>query len=96
MIVNREGWLLSGLLYKKCNHPPKIPNLFVAHVSLAICLYQWEKSFRGIDLLDSVAGVSRIGQNAVLLTIFERATGCWEFVCLAACALAVGLSYRST
>lgn len=80
MIGNREGWLLSGLLYRKCNHPPKTPNLFVAQVSL----YQWEESFCGIGSLDSVAGVSKIGQNAVLLAIFDRATGSSESVCLAA------------
>lgn len=67
MIINREGWLLSGLICKKCNHLPKNPNLFV-QISLASCPYQWrggegEGIFYGIDSLNSVAGVLKISQK---------------------------------
>lgn len=83
MIISREGWLLSGLICKKCNHLSKNPNLFVVQISLASCPYQWGGIFYGIDSLDSVAGVLKINQNTVLLTIFERAVVSCEFVCLA-------------
>lgn len=63
---------------------PKNRNIFMAQISLASCPYQWEGIFYVIDSLDSVAGVLKISQNTVFLTIFERAVCSCEFVCLAA------------
>lgn len=69
---------------QKKQQPTRNSNLFVAQVALASCPYQWEELFYGIDSLDSIAGVSKISLNSVLLVIFERAAGFGEFVCLAA------------